>query len=957
MIRSRKLCAALVALTFVSNLTFAQGTAFSYQGQLANGGLPVNGSYDLQFTLYSTNTGGIALAGPVTNSATTVSNGLFVTTIDFGPGVFTGNNCWLDIAVSTNGAGLFVELTPRQFITSMPDAIFANTASNLLGTLAGNGSALTNLNYGNIVNPPVIPSTNGFVTAGITNGLATTNFVISQGYLTSANGGNATLATNVVGGINITNAFITNSVFAGNGGQLTNLNYGNIVNPPVVPSTNGFVTSSVTNGLATTNFVTSRGYLISASGTSITNAFITNSVFSGDGHGLTNLNASQIFGASAALAVTNLSVSGTNQIAPLSVPPSLPASAIGSAGTGATPGSIALAGRYAYVVNGGSNTLQVFDVSIPSNPVLISSVATGSGPAIVATAGRYAYVINSSGASLQIFDVSDPANMVLTGSATTGSFPQGLAVAGRYAYVVNGGNSLQVFDVGNPSNPTLVGTAAAGGNSYFVVISGRYAYVINQGGTMQAFDVSDPTNPTLVDSVSTAPQPVCAAVSGSYAYVVNFNSGVLQAFNVSNPSNMVSAGSVSIGGNSIYVTVSGRYAYVLNQGGANSMHVFDISTPSTPVSVGSVNTGSGPRAVDISGRYAYVVNQTANTLQVFNLGGAYVQQLEAGAAEVGTLQTRDTATVGNSLDVRGGLTVSASARISGSLSVNNGTITATNFSGNGSGLTNLSAAQISGTLSAAQLPAVAVTNGASGISLTGAFYGNGAGLTNLGVNSANVALLNAANTFTGGSNIFNGSVGIGTSSPIQSLDVNGNINIQGTHLVYDSANGVIEWGSGGSLLFRTDSSNGNINTYTQQMSLDASGNLVVSDNITCTAINITSDRNAKEDFKPVSPRDVLAKVSALPISEWQYKSEKAGDAEAARHIGPMAQDFSAAFALGRDDKHISVVDEGGVALAAIQGLNEKLDQKDAQIRELEKSVAELRSLVNQLSHQTNGGAQ
>ena len=69
-----------------------------------------------------------------------------------------------------------------------------------------------------------------------------------------------------------------------------------------------------------------------------------------------------------------------------------------------------------------------------------------------------------------------------------------------------------------------------------------------------------------------------------------------------------------------------------------------------------------------------------------------------------------------------------------------------------------------------------------------------------------------------------------------------------------------------------------------------------------------------------------------------------------RHLGPMAQDFHSAFGLdGKDDKHISVVDEGGVALAAIQGLNEKLKEKDAQkdaeIKALEKRLSYLEQLV------------
>lgn len=130
---------ALLALaTFNSQLStaHAQGTAFTYQGQLSSGGAPANGSYDLQFTLYTVNAGGVALAGPVTNSATAVSNGLFTTTIDFGPGVFTGTSNWLDIAVRTNGATGFTELTPRQQIKPTPYAVFATTASNVSGTVS-----------------------------------------------------------------------------------------------------------------------------------------------------------------------------------------------------------------------------------------------------------------------------------------------------------------------------------------------------------------------------------------------------------------------------------------------------------------------------------------------------------------------------------------------------------------------------------------------------------------------------------------------------------------------------------------------------------------------------------------------------------------------------------------------------------------------------------------------------
>ena len=108
-------------------------------------------------------------------------------------------------------------------------------------------------------------------------------------------------------------------------------------------------------------------------------------------------------------------------------------------------------------------------------------------------------------------------------------------------------------------------------------------------------------------------------------------------------------------------------------------------------------------------------------------------------------------------------------------------------------------------------------------------------------------------------------------------------------------------------------------------------------------VMLSSDRNIKRDFAPINPQTVLGKVLAMPVTEWQYKA----DANTIRHMGPMAQDFHAAFGLdGADDKHISVVDEGGVALAAIQGLNQKLNEKDAEIEDLKAQLEKLERIVD-----------
>ncbi len=120
--------------------------------------------------------------------------------------------------------------------------------------------------------------------------------------------------------------------------------------------------------------------------------------------------------------------------------------------------------------------------------------------------------------------------------------------------------------------------------------------------------------------------------------------------------------------------------------------------------------------------------------------------------------------------------------------------------------------------------------------------------------------------------------------------------------------------------------------------------------VSATAFVSISDRNAKENFAPVSPREVLAKVAALPISTWNFK-----DLHDGRHMGPLAQDFYAAFGLGGSDTTITSVDPDGVTLAAIQGLDQKVDEqvsaKNARIAEPElknKALEERLARIEQI---------
>ncbi|MBK6725693.1 MAG: hypothetical protein IPG63_00290 [Xanthomonadales bacterium] len=99
----------------------------------------------------------------------------------------------------------------------------------------------------------------------------------------------------------------------------------------------------------------------------------------------------------------------------------------------------------------------------------------------------------------------------------------------------------------------------------------------------------------------------------------------------------------------------------------------------------------------------------------------------------------------------------------------------------------------------------------------------------------------------------------------------------------------------------------------------------------------SSSRAVKTAFEAIDPGSVLGRVLALPIREWSYRA-----APDVRHVGPVAEDFHAAFGLGEGDTHLASLDTAGVALAAIQGLNAKLEAENAALRE---ELVALRSLV------------
>ena len=250
-----------IALIFTDRI-YAQGTAFTYQGQLATNGLPANSSYDLTFSLFTAGTGAGQVGTTLTNSAVAVSNGLFTVVLDFGAN-FPGLDRWLEVSVRASGSGSFNTLSPRQRLTPTPYAIYsigattASTASN--ATTASSATSFTGNLIGDVTGTQgatVVSSVGGQSSGNVAGGASAANAAtsantantlvkrdasgnLSAGTITATLSGNAATAT-------------TASNFSGSlAGDVTGMQGATVVsaNIPRLSGTNLFTGSNTFGGV------------------------------------------------------------------------------------------------------------------------------------------------------------------------------------------------------------------------------------------------------------------------------------------------------------------------------------------------------------------------------------------------------------------------------------------------------------------------------------------------------------------------------------------------------------------------------------------------------------------------------------------------------------------------------------------------------------------------------------
>lgn len=198
-----------------------------------------------------------------------------------------------------------------------------------------------------------------------------------------------------------------------------------------------------------------------------------------------------------------------------------------------------------------------------------------------------------------------------------------------------------------------------------------------------------------------------------------------------------------------------------------------------------------------------------------------------------------------------------------------------------------------------------------------------------------------------------GSVGMGTNSPLNSLHISEDSGKAGIYLENEETGNAWKFvnkngsfqidkvGGAGSVFNAFE--NGSIqigNTGTQtNFAMDANGNLTIQG-----ALTQNSDINSKENIQSVNPAEILEKVMSLPVSVWNYKF----DDDSIKHLGPMAQDFFNHFGLGATEDKIATIDTSGVALASIKELGTQMKNKDNDIALLKQENAQLKARLEKI---------
>jgi photosystem II stability/assembly factor-like uncharacterized protein len=256
-----------------------------------------------------------------------------------------------------------------------------------------------------------------------------------------------------------------------------------------------------------------------------------------------------------------------------------------------------------YITN--SDGLHIWDVSNPSNPLLVSNTTTSNLPSDFVIAGNYLYAAEYE-EGFEIIDISDPEYPFIAGSYQALNLTWDVLIDGDYAYLSHLDDGVLITDLSNLDYPVLAAQYDTPGLSYNLTIMDNLLFVADLDGGLRIADITDPSDPVEISSVQGF-NALLVEVEGNYAYVTDriiYQHDNLRIFDISNTSNPVQLSVTSIPG---YVDGLEFYNnYLFMAAGDAGLRIVDVTNPVNPVTVTTLSLDANVESVSIRNDYAYV---------------------------------------------------------------------------------------------------------------------------------------------------------------------------------------------------------------------------------------------------------------------------------------------------------------------------------------------------------------
>ena len=276
----------------------------------------------------------------------------------------------------------------------------------------------------------------------------------------------------------------------------------------------------------------------------------------------------------------------------------------------------------------------IYDVAVPTNPILLGSLDLAADGFAVVVSGNYAYVAtNHASRELTVIDISNPNTPQLSGSHfNTPAAGRGIAISGNTAYLVTNNNTTSpgyefyAINISNPRSPTQLGGLNLGAAARDIFVSGNFAYVASTSNTqeLQVVNITNPSAPTLAGAFNATGNGdgLSVFVVGSTAYLAAGTS--LYLLNVANPGSISQISTFAAGGTVYSVFVLGSLVFLGTDNNNQEFQVVYICTPTNPTLYGYINLSSLVNGVFAVGDYAYLASaDNIAEFQVIGGGAVY----------------------------------------------------------------------------------------------------------------------------------------------------------------------------------------------------------------------------------------------------------------------------------------------------------------------------------------------